>query len=249
MPYSVAAVRGKNFGGAAAWSPTDISGLQLWLDFSDITTLYQDSSKTTPVTSDGDVIGCATDKSSSGDDATQSTTAAKPLYKTNIQNSLACAYFDGSDDFLGMTGTAISDHSVFVVTKRTGTTTEYYTTAISNDANTYFLYTRESSLKRQYFVYQGTSQLYDDPTTTLIERLYCQVVSGTSAKFYIDSVERDSDSVTNTSHTWQRIGIRETDSVYPWKGYILEILIYDNAVSDADRALIETWINDKWSIY
>jgi hypothetical protein len=32
-------------GGAAAFSPTSISGLQLWLDFSDISTLFQDAAK------------------------------------------------------------------------------------------------------------------------------------------------------------------------------------------------------------
>ena len=67
--------------------PTDITGLKLWLDFSDATKLYTDAGKTTPVSSDGDVIGAAEDKSGQGNDATQNTTNLKPIYKIAALNN------------------------------------------------------------------------------------------------------------------------------------------------------------------
>src|SRR3989304_2387171 len=83
----------------SAFSPLDLSPV-LWLDFSDTSTLFTDSSGTIPVTADGDVIGYAADLSGNGNHATQGTLANKPLYKTGIQNGLSVARFDGSDRLL-----------------------------------------------------------------------------------------------------------------------------------------------------
>lgn len=51
-----------------------------WYDISDTSTLYQDSAGTIAVTSDGDPVGLVQDKSGNGANATQSTSAARPVY-------------------------------------------------------------------------------------------------------------------------------------------------------------------------
>ena len=68
----------------------------VWLDPSDLTTLYQDSAGTTPVTADGDPVGRIEDKSGNGNHATQNTAAARPLYRTD--GTLHWLEFDGVDD-------------------------------------------------------------------------------------------------------------------------------------------------------
>lgn len=60
--------------------------------------LYQDSAGTTPVTSDGDPVGFMRDLSGNGNHATQSTSAARPLYRTD--GTLHWLEFDGVDDGL-----------------------------------------------------------------------------------------------------------------------------------------------------
>ena len=84
---------------ASAFVPTDIAGLAQWLYFSDANTLYTDAG-TTKVSSDGDAIYQANDKSGNNKHATQTTAGYRPLYKTGIQNSKSIARFDGSDDYL-----------------------------------------------------------------------------------------------------------------------------------------------------
>ena len=61
--------------------PTDIAGLQLWLDASDSTTLFTDSAGTTLATADGDPIGCWKDKSGNGNNVIQSDVSLKPSLK------------------------------------------------------------------------------------------------------------------------------------------------------------------------
>lgn len=67
-----------------------------WYDPSDITTLFQDSAGTTPVTASGQPVGRMLDKSGRGNHATQATAAARPTYTTG--GGLAWLAFDGVDD-------------------------------------------------------------------------------------------------------------------------------------------------------
>lgn len=70
-------------------------------DPSDLSTLYQDAAGTTPVTADGDPVGRMEDVSGNGNHATQSTAAARPVYRTD--GTLHWLEFDGFDDRLNGT--------------------------------------------------------------------------------------------------------------------------------------------------
>ena len=58
-----------------------------WYDVSDTSTLYQDSSGTTAVTSNGDPIGLIQDKSGNSADAVQTVSAARPTYNSAIPSA------------------------------------------------------------------------------------------------------------------------------------------------------------------
>lgn len=67
-----------------------------WYDPSDLSTLFQDSAGTTPVTGDGQPVGLMLDKSGNGNHATQSVAASRPTYRTD--GTLHWLAFDGVDD-------------------------------------------------------------------------------------------------------------------------------------------------------
>lgn len=67
-----------------------------WLDISDISTLYQDSAATTPVTASGQPVGYVADKSGNGYHAKQSTASARPVY--TVSGAYAYLDCDGVDD-------------------------------------------------------------------------------------------------------------------------------------------------------
>lgn len=60
--------------------------------------LYQDAAGTTPVTSDGDPVGLMQDLSGNSNHASQETSAARPLYRTD--GELHWLEFDGVDDHM-----------------------------------------------------------------------------------------------------------------------------------------------------
>jgi hypothetical protein len=118
---------------AAAWpqtfpfAPDDLSGLQLWLDASDSSTLYDATSGGSLVAADGGVARWQ-DKSGNARHATQSTSANRPARKTAIQGGKDVLRFDGSNDSLSIASSTetfkfvhSSDSTVFVVFK-SGTT-------------------------------------------------------------------------------------------------------------------------------
>lgn len=89
------------YGKLGAWSPLSLfaaSEVGAWYDPSDLTTMFQDSAGTTPVTADGQPVGKILDKSGRGNHATQATAASRPLYKTD--GTYHWLQFDGVDDSL-----------------------------------------------------------------------------------------------------------------------------------------------------
>jgi hypothetical protein len=72
------------------FTPPAITGLVAWWDFSDATKLYTDAGVTL-VTTDGDLIYQANDKSGVGNHAVQTVLATRPSYKTARINSLSTA--------------------------------------------------------------------------------------------------------------------------------------------------------------
>lgn len=67
-------------------------------DPSDLSTLFQDSAGTTPVTADGQPVERMLDVSGNGNHATQTSATRIPLYRTN--GALHWLEFDGVDDFM-----------------------------------------------------------------------------------------------------------------------------------------------------
>jgi len=88
--------------GTAAFSIASLfsaSQAGAWYEASDISTLFQDAAGTTAVTVDGDPVGLMLDQSGNAVDASQSTSAARPVYKVTPDRLL----LDKVDDLLTIT--------------------------------------------------------------------------------------------------------------------------------------------------
>lgn len=70
----------------------------LWLDFSDMSSLYQDSTGTVSVTAVSQPVGKVLDKSGNSNHAAQTVSSRRPVFQTDG------AFFDGVDDFLTTVG-------------------------------------------------------------------------------------------------------------------------------------------------
>jgi len=110
----------------------------VWYDPSDLSTMFQDSAGTTPVTADGQPVGLILDKSGRNNHASQATAAKRPIYKERINlvsySENITAHFDV------LTHVTITPNAV---TAPDGTATADLMTEGTN-LNTYFGVTRNT---------------------------------------------------------------------------------------------------------
>jgi len=71
----------------------------VWFDPSDLSTMFQDSAGTTPVTAAGQPVGRIVDKSGNGVAATQGTAGSRPVLRQDASGKYYLE-FDGTDDWL-----------------------------------------------------------------------------------------------------------------------------------------------------
>ena len=257
--------------GRKTFTPLDIEGLQLWLDFSDRLTLFTDSAKTTPVTADGDVIGAAVDLSGNGHDAIQGTTANKPLFKTGIQNARGVARFD-ANDMLSVADFAydLGEMSVFVV--------------VDNGAS-------GKSVMGHYDTGAGQRSwhIFRSSTGGLTDKMAINLSDDGSfgvghRKWYDGSTDISGAAFRILEFTWNAgtlelfvNGVDETETktiddafvaihnstavisigsilssgagIAFWEADIAEIIQYNTALPVADRLKVETYLNAKWGLF
>ena len=79
-------------------SPSDYSGLKLWLDAADASTITHSSN----------AVSQWNDKSGNGNHANQSNSSYQPVLYNSVLNSLPVIRFDGSDDVMTLSG----DHTL-----------------------------------------------------------------------------------------------------------------------------------------
>lgn len=256
------------FGGAAkAFSPTDIAGLQLWLDAT--TGLFDATSGGSAVTTDGSAVARWEDQSGNGNHATQGTSNNRPVLKTSIQNSKNVLRFDGSNDRLTLgdkLDLQTNDISMFIVCKITNQNAGLIGKSRAGGNEKRYSLLREAS--RLYFL----TELQDGATNKIS---YPENTSDTSSLFRLLTVSykrsdgrylRINKSATsnttssNDTGSWDTsweflIGAYQNSSgdsttiFYPLNGDIAEIIVYIGlALTNTQQDNVETYLYDRWAI-
>jgi hypothetical protein len=262
-----------------------IAGLQLHLDASDASTLFDATTGGSVVAADGGVARWE-DKSGNGRHATQSTSANRPARKTSVQNGLGVLRFDGSNDSLSVSGSASTlkflhgggtGYSAFaVVGIRALNTREriFETGRWGSDSGD------GGALGCSWSIDTNGSFRYDasNASTNVIANVSSSGLLTTST-FYTLSVVGVANSATASLRSSMRVnggpaianntqtGASSTansrmDLIFGYGvGYngdgsveyeqwadldFCEIVIYNSALSDTDRARVENYLRNKW---
>lgn len=230
--------------GSVIFTPSVVSGIVLWVRADSL------------ALADGAAVASWADSSNANAYA-QGTGAAQPLYKNNGTddiNGLPVVTFDGSNDTLTKASASLAittAASVFVVTRSntatndraffgagTGGTDRQFSL---QQTGTGFIYYENNGIAFNAF---GAGYIANG-TPYLVEL----VKNGATIKTYVNQVLKRTDGtgVTITNATDIALGSVLATNFYSKD--IAEMVIYNAAVSDADRALIEAYLGAKYGLF
>jgi hypothetical protein len=238
--------------------PLAISGLQLWLDAADSSTLFDATAGGNLVTTDGSAVARWQDKSGNNRHAIQATSNARPLLKTNIKNGRNVLRFDGSNDSFASSSVSLSAFvSVFIVQSSNNSAVRCFCEHSSNagtNPGMYFggTYSPAWGINRSGSLHGGPSLTNADwigsgwSTASFVYTNVGTIYKNGSliSNSAVVGSARTNSSVTTTLY----IASRNSASLF-LNGDISEILIYNGALTTTQRQSVETYLNNKWALY
>lgn len=231
-------------GGGGAFSPLYVSGLKLWLDFSDASTLFTDTARTTPVSADGDLVAGVADKSGNGYHATS---AYKPYYYTGVKNGLSALQFAYANLITGSFQSFASKRgAIFVVYKPRFSTASFLAATFNGTSPNYAMYSALSGSKS--FFYDGSQR--DSSVFDVADAWYVKTIhrdGDTTAKYRRNKTQIDAVTVGNVQPAANPLYVGAATVGNNFAKLMGEILVYDN-ISAADVLRVESYLYDKWAI-
>lgn len=228
-------------------SPDTLGRLVLWLDASDANTITLQET---------DKVRLWEDKSSYNNDFYQSTSSKMPQYKTDIVNNKPTVYFDGVDDFIDANDADSLDvqkTTIFMVTEVTSYKVKYPCPLTKLPVNQSYLFVTDKSAGHPplFRVHSG-SRWYDAQVASVPTsfNVWTGVSDGNSVEFYLNSRWEASTETSGTiSATTGKLRLGDaSDGGNAYNGHIAEVLIYDSALSDADRDAVLDYLLCKYDI-
>lgn len=229
------------------WDPSQLSSLEAWYKADAITGL-----------SDGDPVSSWLDVTSNNHDLS-ATSTNEPVYKTAILNGLPVVEFDGTETDLGVSSTGVinsaADAWVYVVHTVDNAASNPFVLYISTTSNsTARLAIQPRSTGSVWFRVQGSAigDTSAGATTSATWFITGMRTDGATLHAYQDGTELSLTNSTITSgfpaETAAVMRLGNDNSGSNLDGYIAEVVIGNEALSDSEREKVEGYLAHKWGL-
>lgn len=216
-------------GGSGGFNPGSVGGLEIDLDFTDITQLFQDSGLTTPVTANLDPIGGCKDKSGNARHATQATSSKRALYKTNqFPSGASGVEGDNVDDELRTGAFTISQPNVVFVAVDSDN-------AGANENVSDGVTNRQEVGKTSGSVWLGNAGVsLQFGTVNTNPHVLCIRFNGASSKAWQDGGAGTTGDTSTSGLSGGLIVLNNQAGARPWDGRLARFLLYSGSLSNAN---------------
>lgn len=221
--------------------PYSISGLQLWLDAADTSTIIESSGS----------VSQWNDKSGNGNNATQGSGSNQPTTGTVTQNGKNVIDFDGNDYLIlpsALYSIPNGDHTIFFISKQDAMSAERLISAAASGTTRHSAeYTAAGNI-----VYFNNAS-FNNVQASINETAFNVIgfgKSGTTQFIQINNGTAVTDNAgTNISGIdLYYIAVNQLASSGFLDGNIAEIIIYNRALSAAEKILVYQYLGAKWGI-
>jgi hypothetical protein len=221
--------------------PMQITGLKVWLD---PTVGVLKTISGSVAAADGETVERWEDQSGQGNHVDQATSGSRPVYHTNIVNSLPAVQFDGSTPtHLKNTGLSLTQpNTIFAVAYSNSIANSRWITDGTGAARNILGH------HTQKWIAYSTSFLGNTAASTMTWVYLTGLFNGASSKMRASGAESTGNPGV-TALTDLFVGAEQglTPGV-SWQGYIAELLIYNSALSATDITTIETYLATKYGL-
>lgn len=225
--YSPTILRGKK--AVAAFSPSDLTGLKLWLK-SDVGLTFSNSPTNT-------LVSQWDDQSGNANHAVQATGSNQPLKVDNVLNGKQVLRFDGTNDYMRVIN-LLTVGTVCIVSNFNAAAFPTYNALLSAIAE------------------PGRHMFFGEPGTNIYNnapfggRIYVNgILTQNYAPLATHKIMSGHDTAPFIMTAFIDIGAdRLSIGSREWNGDIVEIILYDNVLSTADRIEVENYLTTRYDL-
>jgi hypothetical protein len=226
------------------FAPTDLSGLSVWLDISDDSTLHTNTDCNSEA-SNSQKISCVQDKSGNANNATASGVDRPTLSggvlqfngdasPTNTGNCLDLSSFSGQTIIMVLDNAITSGGGIHGL--------------LGSNSNGQYMFI---STNMGYLVsFDGTTS--QKGRVAINNNPYNALAANNGSSNLGSSLTLLSAEYENPHSNWENIGCFNHNSgpkTYRANYDLLEIIIFDRVLTDDEHSELKSYLNDKWSIY
>jgi hypothetical protein len=199
-----------------------------------------------------------TDQSQNGNNASQTTGSNQPTVVTNALNGLGTISFNGTNQWLSLaSGFAnfTQGASIFVVTKPTSITTGVRFLDFGNgQTNNNISFREQASTGFSLYSYNGATASNVTSSTglgtgsyQLLEAIHSGAGNATLYSNGAQTAQGNLSNINNVARTGNFIG-KDFNTTTFLNGQIAEILVYNSALTNGDKAAIESYFKSKYNV-
>jgi len=236
---------------ASNFTPRSISGLALWLDASDSSTLFQNSDGTVPATATSDPVGYWGDKSGNARHATQATAGSRPTVAAASLNARSTVANNGTGSVALVTPAwnYTAGNTALAVFRASALNQAVYQRGSINDQPRIAVQNAPLTVRTTRGG-TGNAQTHSDIGYAASEWSIVAGLTDTSlGQIYRNGVYGTATTDSQTfagSHAVRFLSL--PTNIYGLNGNIAEFIYYDRLLSAAEVSRLERYLAAKWGI-
>jgi hypothetical protein len=225
-----------------AFNPAKLSGLNAWYDATRLSSITKDGSN---------FVSQFSDLSGNGNHLAQSYTGLRPLYSATGLNNKPSIKFDGVDDILkSISNSTITTppYSLFVVfSPATSGTAEQIIVSWGGNQYTALDIAVTQNIRFGNFAVGFVGAGNNSLVTNSVYYTSATKSSSSLISLWVNGILKGTGTKVATV-TADKLTMGNSDSSFPFNGYISEIILYNRELSTAERQKVELYLKKKYSL-